>query len=178
MTHPQKVPQRGADNEILQWMESTIIQTSNQKNNGLAQQKEVANQGRSPSSFYHQATSQPTSPIGEKEQEKEFEESIFPNLQDHKNPERCYGKCLQHGQNIDGIQGQRRTKTEAIIFPKEINLSPDAVNTLTEIKSSMLPLKDIKESLSSLKEMKNSILSLTQIVVQNKKEIDNMNQKI
>ncbi|MBW0571837.1 hypothetical protein O181_111552 [Austropuccinia psidii MF-1] len=23
-----------------------------------------------------------------------------------KNPKRCHGKCLQHGQNLDGIQGQ------------------------------------------------------------------------
>ncbi|MBW0593999.1 hypothetical protein O181_133714 [Austropuccinia psidii MF-1] len=31
LEHPQKVPQRGGNSEILQWMESTIIQTSNQK---------------------------------------------------------------------------------------------------------------------------------------------------
>ncbi|MBW0499993.1 hypothetical protein O181_039708 [Austropuccinia psidii MF-1] len=40
LEHPQKVPQRGGNSEILQWMESTIIQTSNQKEGG--------NQGRSP----------------------------------------------------------------------------------------------------------------------------------
>ncbi|MBW0470242.1 hypothetical protein O181_009957 [Austropuccinia psidii MF-1] len=28
---PQKIPQRGGNSEILQWMESTIIQTSSQK---------------------------------------------------------------------------------------------------------------------------------------------------
>ncbi|MBW0544640.1 hypothetical protein O181_084355 [Austropuccinia psidii MF-1] len=33
--HPEKVPQRGGNSEILQWMESTIIQNSNQKNKGL-----------------------------------------------------------------------------------------------------------------------------------------------
>ncbi|MBW0591721.1 hypothetical protein O181_131436, partial [Austropuccinia psidii MF-1] len=27
LAHPQKVPQRGENSEILQWMESTIIQT-------------------------------------------------------------------------------------------------------------------------------------------------------
>ncbi|MBW0525273.1 hypothetical protein O181_064988 [Austropuccinia psidii MF-1] len=31
LAHPQKVPHRGADNGILQWMESTVIQASNQK---------------------------------------------------------------------------------------------------------------------------------------------------
>ncbi|MBW0581035.1 hypothetical protein O181_120750 [Austropuccinia psidii MF-1] len=39
LPRPQNVPQRG-HSEILQWMESTIIQTSNQKEGG--------NQGRSP----------------------------------------------------------------------------------------------------------------------------------
>ncbi|MBW0590262.1 hypothetical protein O181_129977 [Austropuccinia psidii MF-1] len=29
--HPQKDPQRGGNSEILQWMQSTIMQTSNQK---------------------------------------------------------------------------------------------------------------------------------------------------
>ncbi|MBW0503961.1 hypothetical protein O181_043676 [Austropuccinia psidii MF-1] len=29
LEYPEKVPQRGANSEILQWMESTIIQTSN-----------------------------------------------------------------------------------------------------------------------------------------------------
>ncbi|MBW0543844.1 hypothetical protein O181_083559 [Austropuccinia psidii MF-1] len=31
LAHPEKVPQRGGNSEILKWMESTIIQTSNQK---------------------------------------------------------------------------------------------------------------------------------------------------
>ncbi|MBW0542776.1 hypothetical protein O181_082491 [Austropuccinia psidii MF-1] len=31
LAHPQKVTQRGGNSEILQWMESTIIQTSKQK---------------------------------------------------------------------------------------------------------------------------------------------------
>ncbi|MBW0523731.1 hypothetical protein O181_063446 [Austropuccinia psidii MF-1] len=65
LKHPGKVPQRGGNSEILQWMESTIIQTSDQKEGGK--------QGRSPSSFYQQASSQPTSPRMEEEQEKELE---------------------------------------------------------------------------------------------------------
>ncbi|MBW0503713.1 hypothetical protein O181_043428 [Austropuccinia psidii MF-1] len=51
LAHPQKIPQRGGNSEILQWMESTIIQTSNQKDQGVTCQKEGGNQGRSPSSF-------------------------------------------------------------------------------------------------------------------------------
>ncbi|MBW0558293.1 hypothetical protein O181_098008 [Austropuccinia psidii MF-1] len=49
------------NSEILQWMESTIIQASNEKDKGFAQKKEVGKQSRSQSSFYHQATSQPSS---------------------------------------------------------------------------------------------------------------------
>ncbi|MBW0590305.1 hypothetical protein O181_130020, partial [Austropuccinia psidii MF-1] len=137
-------------------------------------QKREETQGRSPSSFYQQAPSQPTSPRREEEQEKGLEKTIFPKLQDSKNPKRCNGKCLQHGQNIDGIQGQGGTKNETTTFPKEITLSPDVVNTLTEIKDSILPFKEIKNSLLSLQEINNSLSSLTKIVVQNKKEIDNI----
>ncbi|MBW0501543.1 hypothetical protein O181_041258 [Austropuccinia psidii MF-1] len=86
LAHPEKVPQRGGNSEILQWMESTIIQTSYQKDKGVQFQKEGGMQGRSPCSFYQQATSQPTSPRGKEEKEKELEETIFPKLQDSKNP--------------------------------------------------------------------------------------------
>ncbi|MBW0592085.1 hypothetical protein O181_131800 [Austropuccinia psidii MF-1] len=60
--------QRGGKSEIPQWMEYTIIQTSNQKDKGLAKQKEGGKQERSPSSFHQQATSQKTCPRGEEEQ--------------------------------------------------------------------------------------------------------------
>ncbi|MBW0594126.1 hypothetical protein O181_133841, partial [Austropuccinia psidii MF-1] len=100
LAHPQKIPQRGGNSEILQWMESTIIQTSNKKNQGIPCQKEGGNQERSPSSFYQKAPSQPTLPRREEEQEKELEKAIFPKLQDPQDPKRCHGQCLQHGQNF------------------------------------------------------------------------------
>ncbi|MBW0523650.1 hypothetical protein O181_063365 [Austropuccinia psidii MF-1] len=155
-------------------MESTIIKTSNQKYQGVPCQKEGGNQGKSPSSFYQQAPSQPTSPIREEEQEKELEETIFPKLQDSKNPKRCHGKCLQHRQNFDGIQRQGGAKNETTPFPKEITLSLDVVNTLTELRDSILPLEDIKISLLSLQEINNSLSFSIKIVVQNEKEIDNI----
>ncbi|MBW0572244.1 hypothetical protein O181_111959 [Austropuccinia psidii MF-1] len=100
-------------------MESTIIQTSNQKDQGVPHQKEGGNQGRSPSSFYQQALSKPTFP----RREEEMEKAIFPKLQDSKNPKRCHGHCLQHGQNIDGIQGQGGAKNKTTSFHKEITFS-------------------------------------------------------
>ncbi|MBW0512592.1 hypothetical protein O181_052307 [Austropuccinia psidii MF-1] len=109
-------------------MESTIIQTSNQNDKGVPCQKEEGKQGGSPSSFYQQASGPPTSPRREEEQEKELKETIFPKLKDPKNPKKCYGKCFQQGQNLEGIQGQRGTKDETTSFPKELNFSPDVVN--------------------------------------------------
>ncbi|MBW0530904.1 hypothetical protein O181_070619 [Austropuccinia psidii MF-1] len=88
-------------------MESTIIQASNQEDKQIPFQKERGKQVRSHSSFYQKASSQPASPRREEEKEKELEETIFPKLQDPKTPKRCHGQCLQHGQNLDGIQGQR-----------------------------------------------------------------------
>ncbi|MBW0474831.1 hypothetical protein O181_014546 [Austropuccinia psidii MF-1] len=88
-------------------MESTIIQTSNQKDERLEQEKEGGKKVRSPSSFYQQATSQPTSPRREEEQEQELEETISPKLQDSKTSKRFNGECLQSGHNLDGIQGKR-----------------------------------------------------------------------
>ncbi|MBW0593393.1 hypothetical protein O181_133108 [Austropuccinia psidii MF-1] len=116
-----------------------------------------------------EAPSQPTSPRREEEQEKELEKTIFPKLQDSKNPKICHGQCLQHGQNLDGIQGQGGAKNETTSFPKEITMSPDVVNTLTEVKNSILTLKEIKNSLLSLQEINNNLSSFAKIVVQNKK---------
>ncbi|MBW0589754.1 hypothetical protein O181_129469 [Austropuccinia psidii MF-1] len=48
LAYTEKVPQRGGNSEILQWMESTVIQASNQKDQGVLHQKEGGNQGRSP----------------------------------------------------------------------------------------------------------------------------------
>ncbi|MBW0522410.1 hypothetical protein O181_062125, partial [Austropuccinia psidii MF-1] len=84
LEHPQKVPHRGGYSGILQLMESTVIQASDKKDQGVPLQKEGGIQGRSPNSFYQQVSRQPTSPIREEEQEKELDRTIFPKLQDSK----------------------------------------------------------------------------------------------
>ncbi|MBW0585144.1 hypothetical protein O181_124859 [Austropuccinia psidii MF-1] len=94
---------------------------------------------------------------GKKNKKKELDETIFPKPQDYKNLKRCHGQCLQHGQNFDGIQKQRGLKNETTPFTKEITLSTNVANTLTELKDSILPLKDIKHSLLSLQEINNSL---------------------
>ncbi|MBW0555270.1 hypothetical protein O181_094985 [Austropuccinia psidii MF-1] len=166
LAHSKKIPQRGGNSEILQWMESTIIQTSNEKDQAKPCHKEGGNQVRSPKPTHFHRKGRRT--------KKELEKNIFPKLQDSKNWKRCHGQCLQHGQNLDGIQGQAGTKNETMSFPKEITLSPDVVNTLTEIENSILPLEEIKNSLLSLQEINDNLLSLTKHVLENKKEIDNI----
>ncbi|MBW0485770.1 hypothetical protein O181_025485 [Austropuccinia psidii MF-1] len=99
-------------------MESTIIQTSNQEDQGVPCQKEGGSRGRSPSSFYQQAPSQPTSLKREEEQEKNWRKPYSLSYRIPKNPKRCHGQCLQHGQNLDGVQGQGGAKNETTSFPK------------------------------------------------------------
>ncbi|MBW0593973.1 hypothetical protein O181_133688 [Austropuccinia psidii MF-1] len=60
-------------------MESTIIQASNQKDQGIPCQKEGGNQGRSPISFYQQAPSQPTSQEGKKNMKKNWRKPYSPS---------------------------------------------------------------------------------------------------
>ncbi|MBW0587262.1 hypothetical protein O181_126977 [Austropuccinia psidii MF-1] len=57
LEYPESISQRWGNSEILQRMKSTILKTSNQKHNTLAQQKQGGKQGRIHSSFYQQATS-------------------------------------------------------------------------------------------------------------------------
>ncbi|MBW0536393.1 hypothetical protein O181_076108 [Austropuccinia psidii MF-1] len=79
LAHPQKATQRGGNSERLQWMESIIIQTSNQKDQGVPYQKDRGNQGKRASSFYQQAPSQPTFWRREEEKGKELEKNNFPS---------------------------------------------------------------------------------------------------
>ncbi|MBW0499965.1 hypothetical protein O181_039680 [Austropuccinia psidii MF-1] len=72
-------PQRGGNSEIIQWMESTIIQTSKKKYEGIPCQKEGGNCERSPHSFYQQAPSQPTSPRREENKQKTFRKPYSPS---------------------------------------------------------------------------------------------------
>ncbi|MBW0503615.1 hypothetical protein O181_043330 [Austropuccinia psidii MF-1] len=178
LKYPDKIPQRGGNSEILQLMDSTMIQASNQEDKGIPCKKERGKQGRSPSSIYQQDSIQPPSPRREQEKEKELEETISPKLQDPKNPKRCHGQCLQHGQNLDGIQGQRGTKNETNSFPKEIALSPDVVNTLTEIKKSIVPLKEIKNSILSLQEINKILSFLTNVLCKTKKKLITLNLRL
>ncbi|MBW0543065.1 hypothetical protein O181_082780 [Austropuccinia psidii MF-1] len=111
---------------------------------------------------------------GKKNKKKNWRTPYSPSYRIPEVQTRCLGQCLQHGQNLDGIQGQRGTKDGTTSFSKEITLSPDIVNNLTEIRNNNSRLKDIKNSLLSIQEINNNLSFLTKIVVKNKKEIDNI----
>ncbi|MBW0572826.1 hypothetical protein O181_112541 [Austropuccinia psidii MF-1] len=49
--YPERIPQIVGNSEILQRMESTIIQASNKEDRGIPCQKKGGKKGRSPSSF-------------------------------------------------------------------------------------------------------------------------------
>ncbi|MBW0556810.1 hypothetical protein O181_096525 [Austropuccinia psidii MF-1] len=78
--HPEKFPQRGGNSEILQLMESTIIQTSDQKYKGMPCQKEGGRQERSPNGCYQQATGQQTSKEGKKKKKKNGRKPYSPGF--------------------------------------------------------------------------------------------------
>ncbi|MBW0588068.1 hypothetical protein O181_127783 [Austropuccinia psidii MF-1] len=58
-------------------MESTIIQTSNQEDQGVQFQKERGKQGRSPSSFYQKASSQQPPQEGRKNKKKNWSKPYY-----------------------------------------------------------------------------------------------------
>ncbi|MBW0545666.1 hypothetical protein O181_085381 [Austropuccinia psidii MF-1] len=108
----------------------------------------------------------------QEEKKKKWRKQDSPSYRIPRLQKRFHEQCLQNGQNLHRIQGQRGANNETTPFLKEITLSPDVLNTLAENKNSILPLKEIKNDLLSLQEINSSLLYLTQIVVQNKKEID------
>ncbi|MBW0522889.1 hypothetical protein O181_062604 [Austropuccinia psidii MF-1] len=100
-------------------MESTLIQTSNQKDQGIPCQKEGGIQGRSPSSFYQQAPSQPTSPRREAEQEKELEETIFPKIQDPKIQKDAMDNVLNMAKTLMEFKDKEEQRMRQPHFPKK-----------------------------------------------------------
>ncbi|MBW0488364.1 hypothetical protein O181_028079 [Austropuccinia psidii MF-1] len=100
-------------------MESTIIQTSNQKYQGIPCQKERSKQGNSPSSFYQQASSQPNSPGREEDKEKEFQETIFPKLKDPKNPKDAMDNVFNMARTLIEFKDKEEQRIRQPHFPKK-----------------------------------------------------------
>ncbi|MBW0547619.1 hypothetical protein O181_087334 [Austropuccinia psidii MF-1] len=118
LEHPQKLFQRGGNSEILQWMESTIIQTSNQRDQGVPCQKEGGNQERSPSSLYQQAPSQPTSPRREEEQGKELEKPYLPSYRSQKIQKDAMNNVFNMARTLMEFKDKGEKRMRQPPFPK------------------------------------------------------------
>ncbi|MBW0554943.1 hypothetical protein O181_094658 [Austropuccinia psidii MF-1] len=81
--------------------------------------KEGGKQGRSPISFYQQASSQPTSPRKEEEQEKELEETIFPKLQDPKNQKDSMDNIFNIARTFMELKNKEKQRMRQHHFPKK-----------------------------------------------------------
>ncbi|MBW0536976.1 hypothetical protein O181_076691 [Austropuccinia psidii MF-1] len=100
-------------------MESTIIQASNQKDKGVPCQKEGGKQGRSPSSFYQQASIQPAFQRREEEQEKELEEKIFCKLKDPKIQKDAMENVFNIARTLMEFKDKDKKRMRQPHFPKE-----------------------------------------------------------
>ncbi|MBW0558557.1 hypothetical protein O181_098272 [Austropuccinia psidii MF-1] len=101
----KKVPQSGGNSDILQWMESTIIQTSNTKKEYHAKNREASKEEAPvvlPSSLKSSNL-----PKKGRRTRKRIEGNNIPQVAGFGKSKKCHGQCLQHGQNIDSIQGKR-----------------------------------------------------------------------
>ncbi|MBW0592415.1 hypothetical protein O181_132130 [Austropuccinia psidii MF-1] len=87
-------------------MESTIIQTLNQKDQGVPCQKE-------------EAPSQHTSPRGEEEQEKELEKTIFPKLWDSKIQKDVMDNVFNMARTLMEFKYKEEKRMRQCHFPKK-----------------------------------------------------------
>ncbi|MBW0506451.1 hypothetical protein O181_046166 [Austropuccinia psidii MF-1] len=88
-----------------------------------------------------QAIQPPQEAQKKKKKKKNQREQYFPLYRILRIQEIFHVQCLEHGQKLDEIQGQRQAKNETMQFPKELTLSLDVVNTLTEIQKKYITSK-------------------------------------
>ncbi|MBW0505747.1 hypothetical protein O181_045462 [Austropuccinia psidii MF-1] len=112
-------PQKGGNSEILQWMESTIIQASNQKDQGVPCQKEGGNQGRSPSSFYQQAPSQPLPQEGKKNKKKNWRKPYSPSYRMSKIQKDAMDNVFNMARTLMELKDKEEQRMSQPHFPKK-----------------------------------------------------------
>ncbi|MBW0485564.1 hypothetical protein O181_025279 [Austropuccinia psidii MF-1] len=119
LENPEEVAQRGGNIEILKWMEYTIIQTSNKKDNGLAQQEKGGKQGRSPSSFYQKASSQPTSQEGKKNKKKNWRKPYSPGYKIPRIQKDSMENVFNIARTMMELKRKERQRRRKTNFPKK-----------------------------------------------------------
>ncbi|MBW0485086.1 hypothetical protein O181_024801 [Austropuccinia psidii MF-1] len=99
-------------------MESTIIQTSNQKDKGLTK-KEGRKQGRSPSSFYQQAISQPPPQEGKKTNKKNLRKPYSPSHRIQKINKDAIDNAFKMGRALMEFKDKEEQIIRQPHFPKK-----------------------------------------------------------
>ncbi|MBW0498758.1 hypothetical protein O181_038473 [Austropuccinia psidii MF-1] len=79
LAHPEKVPQRGGNSEIIQWMEYTIIQTSNQKIKDYHAKKSDESKEEAPVASTRKSQASQPPQEGKKNKKKNWRKPYFPS---------------------------------------------------------------------------------------------------
>ena len=79
LVNPKEVPQGGGNSEILQWMESTIIQTSNKKDQGVSCQKKEETKEEAPVASTSKPQVNPLPQEGKKNKKRNWRKPYSPS---------------------------------------------------------------------------------------------------
>ncbi|MBW0464495.1 hypothetical protein O181_004210 [Austropuccinia psidii MF-1] len=99
-------------------MESTLIQTSNQKDKVLAQQEEGCKQGRSPLA----STKKPQASKPPQERKKNWRKPSFPSYKIPRIQKDAMDNFFNIARNLMEFKEKEEKKNETTPFPKEITL--------------------------------------------------------
>ncbi|MBW0592815.1 hypothetical protein O181_132530 [Austropuccinia psidii MF-1] len=100
-------------------MELTFIQASHQKHQGVPLQKDGCKQGRSPSSFYQQASIQPASPRGEEEQEENWRKPYSPSYRIPKIQKDAMDNVFDMARTLMEFKDKEEQRMRQPHFPKK-----------------------------------------------------------
>ncbi|MBW0592546.1 hypothetical protein O181_132261 [Austropuccinia psidii MF-1] len=74
--------------------------------------KKEATKEEAPVASTSKPQAKPLPQEGKKNKKNNWRKSYSPSYRIPKNTKGCHGQCFQHGQNLDGIQGQGRTNNK------------------------------------------------------------------
>ncbi|MBW0552447.1 hypothetical protein O181_092162 [Austropuccinia psidii MF-1] len=100
-------------------MESSIIQTSNQKDQGAPCQKEGGNQGRSPSSFYQKAPSHSLPQEGKKKKKKNWRKPYSPSYRIPKIQKDAMDNIFNMARTLMEFKDKEEQRMRQPHFPKK-----------------------------------------------------------
>ncbi|MBW0514970.1 hypothetical protein O181_054685 [Austropuccinia psidii MF-1] len=119
LKNPQKVPQRGGNSEILQWMESMIIQTSNQKDQGVPCQKEGGNQEEAPVASTSKPQVNPLPQEGKKHKKKNWRKPYSPSYRIPKSQKDAMDIVFNMARTLMEFKDKEEQRMRQPHFPKK-----------------------------------------------------------